>query len=226
MSFRTLQMNLRRDRILNSARELVSTKGYASLTMRSLADAAGVTVPTIYNLIGNKDAVLGATIHSGTLRFWQKTGRKKDPVAILEAVVAEMLREPSYYRPILRVLTNGGAGEAMAELDEVFLENLRVPLEALADHGDLESWVDPAVLAARLRSSLNGVLSEWATGVLSDAALPLAASYDANIALAGVTTEKSRRRFQNRARRFQKRQLELTSGHTRVRQTKRSRDLA
>ena len=219
-------MNRRRDRILNSARELISSKGYSRLTMRSLAEAAGVTVPTIYNLIGNKDAVLGATIHDGTVRFWEKTSRTNDPIAILEGIVKEMLREPSYYRPILRVLTNGGASEAMKELDALFLEGLHGRLTALSDRGDLESWVDPAVLAERILSNLYGVISEWATGTLSDAALPLAASYDANIALAGVTTEKCRRRFQNKARRLQKRQLEIRPTRSRVRNSKLSRDRA
>ena len=65
MSKRTLEMNRRRDRILEAARELISKHGSGHLTMRSLAEASGVTVPTIYNLIGNKDAVLGATIHPG-----------------------------------------------------------------------------------------------------------------------------------------------------------------
>ena len=60
MSKRTLQMKRRRDRILDAARELISDQGYEHLTMRTLAEASGVTVPTIYNLIGNKDAVLGA----------------------------------------------------------------------------------------------------------------------------------------------------------------------
>jgi len=32
--------------------------GYDGLTTRGLAEAAGVTVPTIYNLIGSKDDVL------------------------------------------------------------------------------------------------------------------------------------------------------------------------
>ena len=52
------QMAERRARILEAARGLIETRGYAALTMRDLAGASGVTVSTLYNLIGNKQAVL------------------------------------------------------------------------------------------------------------------------------------------------------------------------
>jgi AcrR family transcriptional regulator len=219
-------MNRRRDRILGAARKLIGQRGYEQLTMRALANAAGVTVPTIYNLIGNKDAVLGATIHDGTARFWANTRPSTNPVTVLEGIVAELLTQPSYYRPVLRVLTNGGASEAMEELDALFVRNLTAVLESLSKRGELEPWIDCGVFAERMLSNLYGVTSEWSTGLLSDEALPLAASFDANIALAGVATEKSRRRFQNRARRIQKRQAEAGRSRMRVRMPSKSKDRA
>ena len=226
MSKRTLQMNRRRNRILDAARQVISDQGYQHLTMRTLAQASGVTVPTIYNLIGNKDAVLAATIHDGALRFFENARQNANPVSILEKNVAELLRQPAYYRPLLRVLLNGGASEAMAEIDALYLRHLQDTLRALADRGEIEPWVDCAILAERMLSNLYGAASEWATGVLSDEALPVAASYDANIALAGVATEKSKPRFQNRVRRLQKGQIDGKRGHTRARGRKSSSDRA
>ena len=205
MSKRTLHMNRRRERILDSARDLISDQGFDKLTMRALAQASGVTVPTIYNLIGNKDAVLGAAIHDGTMRFFGDVpSSSNNPVSILEKNVSELLRHPAYYRPLLRILLNGVASEAMSEIDGLYLRHLCATLESMAERGELESWVDCAILAERLLANLYGAASEWATGVLSDEAFPLVASYDANIALAGVATEQTRARFQNRARRLQK----------------------
>src|SRR5689334_6227903 len=54
----------RRERILRAARKLVAERGYAGLTMRDLADAARVSVPTLYNLFGSKDAILIAELHA------------------------------------------------------------------------------------------------------------------------------------------------------------------
>src|SRR6187200_1628947 len=48
----------RRKRILAAARELIAERGYDGLTMRELAAASRVSVPTLYNLFGGKQAIL------------------------------------------------------------------------------------------------------------------------------------------------------------------------
>jgi AcrR family transcriptional regulator len=208
MSKRALQMNRRRERILDAARKVISEQGYEHLTMRALAEASGVTVPTIYNRIGNKDAVLEATIRDGTTRFFGDVATGDGPIAILEKNVAELLRQAAYYRPLLRVLLQGGASEVMREVDALYLRHLRDSLEAMAERGELEPWVNCRILAERLLSNLYGAATEWATGLLGDETLPAVASYDANITLAGVATEKSRQRFQSRAQQLQEGPIE------------------
>ena len=224
MSKRTLQMNRRRDRILDAARKLISEQGYGNLTMRSLAEAADITVPTIYNLIGNKDAVLGATIHEGTARFFDSVKSSTNPVAILEENVAMLLSQPAYYRPLLRALLHGGAREAMAEIDAMYLDHLHASIDALKKRGDLEPWVDSSILAERMLSNFFGAASEWASSVLSDDALPIVTRYDANITLAGVATDAGRARFQNRARKLQKGPIESERGRLRARRARSSGD--
>lgn len=216
MSKRALEMTRRRDRILDAARELIADQGYENLTMRALAQASGVTVPTIYNLIGNKEAVLGATIHEGTLRFWETAELSDDPLSIIERNISELLQQPLYYRPVLRVLLNGGASAEMAELDALFLKHLQDTIDSMESRGELEPWVDSAILAERILSTLYGATSEWVTGRLSDTALPLAAGYDACIALAGVTKGATREGFQTRARSYQK--IEIASERKRMRE--------
>ncbi|GAA5315346.1 MAG: hypothetical protein AseanaTS_05510 [Candidatus Pelagadaptatus aseana] len=51
-------MEKRRERILSEARAIIAQQGFDALNIRDLAESAGVTVPTIYNLIGNKEALL------------------------------------------------------------------------------------------------------------------------------------------------------------------------
>ena len=57
---RAQNMQKRRDRILAQARELLTAHGFEALNLRELARLAAVTVPTIYNLLGNKEEVLVA----------------------------------------------------------------------------------------------------------------------------------------------------------------------
>ena len=55
---RATNMERRRQRILAAARKTLAREGFDALTLRSLAREAGVTVPTIYNLVGSKDDLL------------------------------------------------------------------------------------------------------------------------------------------------------------------------
>src|SRR6185369_11664248 len=48
----------RRARILATARRLIAERGFDGLTMRELASASRVSVPTLYNLFGGKHALL------------------------------------------------------------------------------------------------------------------------------------------------------------------------
>ena len=96
------QMAERRERILAEAREIIGARGFDGLTMRALAQAVGVTVPTIYNLIGNKDEVLFGAVAEQTDRFQHGIERSAgDLLAVEDATVRELLRMPGYYSSLL-----------------------------------------------------------------------------------------------------------------------------
>lgn len=59
---RSANMAKRRESILSEARKLIATEGFDALKLRDLAARAGVTVPTIYNLIGGKPEILAIII--------------------------------------------------------------------------------------------------------------------------------------------------------------------
>src|SRR5262245_9681323 len=59
----------RKNRILAAARALIRSHGYDGLTMRELATAARVSVPTLYNLFGSKDALIVAELEASAVRI-------------------------------------------------------------------------------------------------------------------------------------------------------------
>ena len=61
-STRTKNMATRRNAILREARSLIAIEGFEALKIRDLAEKAGLTVPTIYNLIGGKREILKTII--------------------------------------------------------------------------------------------------------------------------------------------------------------------
>jgi AcrR family transcriptional regulator len=83
----------RRTRILDAARDLIEAQGYESLTMRELARVGEVTVPTIYNLFGNKESVLLAAVEEQTKPFVAGLGAHRgDLIEVIEAAVRQLIK--------------------------------------------------------------------------------------------------------------------------------------
>lgn len=61
-STRSVNKQKRKERILSVARRTIAKEGFDALKLRDLAVSAGVTVPTIYNLIGGKPEILNLII--------------------------------------------------------------------------------------------------------------------------------------------------------------------
>ena len=68
-SLRERGIDRRRQRILLATHSLIGEKGVANLTMRAIADRAELSVPSIYNLIGNRDDVIAAVLAAGGSRL-------------------------------------------------------------------------------------------------------------------------------------------------------------
>ena len=76
---RSANMARRRSAILDQARRIIGQQGFDALTLRDLARAAEVTVPTIYNLIGNKQALLLTLLHELVAHLEQRLTRQHYP---------------------------------------------------------------------------------------------------------------------------------------------------
>jgi AcrR family transcriptional regulator len=197
----------RRRRILATARQLVARRGYEALTMRELARQSRVTVPTLYNLIGGKEAVLAAAVEEQTARFLAgvERGRGASPAARLLAVVDSCTREllalPAYYRTLLRLLyTAEAAGAVRARVDRALGDALAGALEEIAAARELAPWAEPRTLLRSLRRQLGASALAWAAGELSDTAFPAAARHQTCLTLLGVTRGRSRAALERAAR--------------------------
>jgi len=200
----------RRQRILAAARGIVAARGYEALTMRELAQASRVTVPTLYNLIGGKEAVLAAAVEEQTARFLARIERRRgaSPAArllsVIDACTRELLGLPAYYRTLLHLLYRAeAAGPVRARVDAALGGELAAALDAIAEAGELAAWVDRRALLRSLRSQLGANALAWAAGALSDAAFPSDAAYSACLTLLGVTTGRSRAELSRTARALQ-----------------------
>lgn len=201
------QMAERRERILAAAREIIGQQGYEALTMRDLARASRVTVPTIYNLIGSKEQVLFAAIEEQTLRFEAGLlgGADLPPAERVRAIVVacadEYLRMPRYYRTLLTLLFVSSSTSAMRErVDRAITRPLGEALAQMQAAGQLAPWVELRPLRGRLRAHLQMTSIQWAVGGLSDEGLRASARYGAGLLLAAACVGEERERFEAFAR--------------------------
>lgn len=101
---RSANMSRRRERILATAREIIAESGFDALSIRELARRADITVPTIYNLIGNKAAVIAQLFDDTISPFehLQYIGGDADPLGSPERFFDELIESlsdnESYHR--------------------------------------------------------------------------------------------------------------------------------
>jgi AcrR family transcriptional regulator len=80
-------LDLRRDQITQLARDLAESEDWASVTMRRLAGALGVTQPVLYSAFDSRQALIDAVVLSGF----------SDLAAALQAVAASPLARMRAY---------------------------------------------------------------------------------------------------------------------------------
>ncbi len=197
MTLLAQQMAERRERILQAARDVIAERGFDGLTMRELAQAAGVTVPTIYNLIGSKDKVLFAAVEEQTERFMRGIERGAgDVIAVINANERELERAPDYYRSLLRLMmASEAAGPARANVGRALRGQIRGALGELAEEGSLESWVSLDALQDEIQSSLWALSLEWANGRLASEDRARRSVFAVGLMLLAVSRGEAREEF-------------------------------
>ncbi len=144
-----------RERILAEARRLLAEQGYAGLSMREIAEAAGVSKAAIYYHFADKEALFAVIVSQslGNLEAMIDEARAQaaDARAAVGAIVQGILTQPEDERAIIRLVTQeighiSAAGRA--RFDEAyyrrFIGKIRGALQAGMDSGEFRP-VDPTV---------------------------------------------------------------------------------
>jgi AcrR family transcriptional regulator len=184
----------RRQRILAAARRLISKKGFEGLTMRDLADAARVSVPTVYNLVGGKVSLLAALVEEVYANVVAKLGDPERHDTFVSAAMelcavghGEVLLAPEYYRELIGLfLVSKEARPIRKSLAE---RNIALMARVVASgqaRGEIVDWVDPVALSATLYSQYTSATIDWANRKLDDDALQATTSYGHALILLGV----------------------------------------
>jgi AcrR family transcriptional regulator len=166
---RTTNKQRRRQQILRAAHDLIGRDGVEGLTMRTLADGAMVSVPTVYALVGGRDDVIAALMAEGVHRFDHRAAALDSRGLFRVTAVIELFTGiVDHERELVRGLLASGVLASMGSDRFLLLQRVRVELagaftEAVAD-GELQADADADAAATALVRLGLGAIVDWVVG--------------------------------------------------------------
>jgi AcrR family transcriptional regulator len=206
---RVRNMDARRQRILDEACRLLAGGGTEGLTLRGLAESSGVTVPTIYNLVGCKDQVVTSLI-AAALDSLDEALRGAPAVrgiaraeAAVSASIKLFLGEPGRYAAVFRALQEMQGKPDETVLGPLFRRAGEVYCLAVreAQHdGDLHGRLLPVPLGHHILHAQIEGLRLWGVGTLPASAVRARALYALYVSLLADATKPVRKLLLERIR--------------------------
>jgi AcrR family transcriptional regulator len=200
----------RRGRILAAARRLIAQHGYDGLTMRELARASRVSVPTLYNLFGGKQALLMGelqeTFATVVIDLDGTRGRTfaDRALAVCEAGNREVLAAPRYWRELVRLfLVSSEARPIRQQNREQYVAMMTRTLSEGQAAGEIVPWIDPEIVARRMFSNYVYGIVEWAQGDLDAEGFRSATLLGMSLVLLGLSRGRAAAVLERRIRELQ-----------------------
>ena len=197
-TLRALNIEARRQRIIEAARKLIATGGMPALSMRKLGATAGLSVTTLYNLFGNSDGILSALIDDAIDRVDEALERescREDPIEQCHAVVTLgvrcMVEDEAVYRPvnIARHERLARAGAEERHVSDRAAAIVATAIRQAITQGQLTDLLDSRQLAQQIYTSWDRAFAHWAFGLIDEAEFRDRALYGMYVVLLGIATE-------------------------------------
>jgi AcrR family transcriptional regulator len=195
MNLMTENRLARRASMMEAARQMIAEKGYESITIRELAAACRVSVPTLYNQFGGKDQLLAAAIEDHFVGDPDQVKIKTNLIgldrifAILDFITFQFLQAPDFHRRLLEAF---GSLDSMQQVQRSITASLAYEISqelgVMQDRRELESWADPELLAGQVTTAFISSTIIWGSGIIKENQLTAAVQYGTGLVLAGVVT--------------------------------------
>lgn len=195
----------RRRDILDAARALMRDPGDLGFSMRSLAERAGVSIATPYNLFGSKQAVLVGLLDADLRAYEHALGElRADAIGVLfdaVALMTELLRkEPEFYRNVLAAVSRDGGPELRHMVSGPRYALWKRLLGQATEAGLLDPTVDPDAFAVTVTQLMFASVLEWAQGTLDVDEMDARIRYGLALTLLAIATPTSRDQLAQRMR--------------------------
>jgi AcrR family transcriptional regulator len=155
------------ERILAAVRALLHEEPGERLTMPQIADRAGVSQMTIFNLIGARDD-LWAALAEEALADWQEdVAAIQDPQERARAIVEKVAQAVVDDAPVFRALISSW-GDSGRVLQREPSRALLDCLEQAVEERQIAPDIDVRRLASLIFSGVVGLVHQWAAGLVDN----------------------------------------------------------
>jgi len=199
MATRRENTHKRKLRIIASARALIASGGVESLTIRRVAPRARVSVATIYNLFGSKEAVLWAIVEDAVTTFLASLSELSVEPASLrktaDSFAASILDNAKVMRPavLAAVHFSGGRDQRSVMLYGQAIEVISRLLQKAQAAGQVQPGIGLAPIAYHIVQGVASTVESWAFGMLTDEEFQTSTAHTLLLGLLGAVTPKYRR---------------------------------
>ncbi|MFT7220413.1 MAG: AcrR family transcriptional regulator [Candidatus Azotimanducaceae bacterium] len=195
----------RRAAIMKTARLMIAERGFNALTIRDLAEACRVSVPTLYNQFGGKDQLLAAAIED---HFTADPGQLENITgltgldrinAILDFIAMQFLESPAFHRRLLEAF---GSLESTASVQKKITADLAQEIEGeltgMQARGEVTPWVNCRTLSGQVTAAFIGATVIWGSGDIQDHQLSPAIAYGTGLVMLGIVHDELRPQIEHR----------------------------
>lgn len=188
-----------RAEILQAVGEIIAAEGLDGLTMRKLADRAGVAVATLYNQFTDRDGVLVAFVGNGLDELESELDEQPaaDPIdatrVLFDALHASIDDRSHVWRPVLATLRSVPNSPRMGAVGERIVAAVEADLAKAQAEGLFVAPCDVDRLAWHIFVTWMRGLERWAQGTIDWELHRSSSQIALELALASVLVEPLRR---------------------------------
>jgi len=160
-----LPLEERRERLLDAALSVVADAGASALSLRRVAERAGVAHRVVTYAFGSKQALVEAVLHRASQRALDAVWADDLPLDGFAEAVRLLRRHESEYRVVSELTASA---RAHPELRAAAQSEIEASVRAIAQR--IERWSDATgrtlstptpIVAAALRASVDGLVEWW-----------------------------------------------------------------
>lgn len=199
----------RRRKIRLEARRMMEEAGHDGFSMRSLAEAAGVSQATPYNLFGSKNALLLSVYNDDIAEFtqmlleYESASNLERLFDVLSISTDLFSRREKFYKAMMHTLNSDASAELRAGLRDPRNGFYAQLVEGAISSHQLVQQSNSKILGHALGTVHGAVITEWVAGEISPKQMLEEASFHFAMILLTFATEETQLMLRNRAIRHQ-----------------------